>query len=204
MQTNLVIGYLHKCKRRHVTMSFLYRLTRIAFLCFLFPLSLFRSLSIYSQLDTSSWNKAWWSRYVHTDPSALYTRNLIDTDHETYSLLLLCWNPGKESVIHDHPGDGCWVKVLDGSIRECRYRQLEDDRDDSPLYCYQDVTVGTDTVTYIDDSEGYHKIGNPEQRVAATLHLYSPPVQQCWTWKTELDLPEIACMTNYSEFGHKL
>lgn len=29
------------------------------------------------------------------------------TIHKTFTLLLLCWNPGKESPIHDHPCDGC-------------------------------------------------------------------------------------------------
>jgi hypothetical protein len=32
---------------------------------------------------------------------------LIATDDETFTLLLLCWNPSKESPIHDHP----WVRL---------------------------------------------------------------------------------------------
>ena len=44
-----------------------------------------------------------WKKYALFDPMKNYTRNLIATDDETYTLLLLCWNPSKESPIHDHP-----------------------------------------------------------------------------------------------------
>jgi hypothetical protein len=47
-----------------------------------------------------------WEAYAHFDASRHYTRNLIATDHVSYTLLLLCWNPGQESPIHDHPCDG--------------------------------------------------------------------------------------------------
>ncbi|CAM9323548.1 unnamed protein product [Discosporangium mesarthrocarpum] len=40
-----------------------------------------------------------------------------------FDLLVLCWSPGAESPIHNHPGAGCWVKVLQGEICETRYRQ---------------------------------------------------------------------------------
>lgn len=44
-----------------------------------------------------------WRKYALFDPMKNYTRNLIATDDETFTLLLLCWNPSKESPIHDHP-----------------------------------------------------------------------------------------------------
>ena len=47
-----------------------------------------------------------WEPYAFWDADKLYTRNLVSTDGESYTLLLLCWNPGKESPIHDHPCDG--------------------------------------------------------------------------------------------------
>jgi Cysteine dioxygenase type I len=50
-----------------------------------------------------------------------YTRNLIATDGVSFSLLLLCWNPNCYSPIHNHPGDGCWMRVVSGAIHEARY-----------------------------------------------------------------------------------
>jgi cysteine dioxygenase len=112
----------------------------------------------------------------------------------------LCWSPEKESAIHDHPADGCWMKVLQGEAQECRYRKVGD----GTLVCYQDVTVQKDDVVFIEDAQGYHKIGNPGRQPAVTLHLYSPPIQRCQTWASETDSPHEARMWNYSEYGRKL
>jgi predicted metal-dependent enzyme (double-stranded beta helix superfamily) len=132
---------------------------------------------IYSRLDISQQD---WKPYEHFDTSKNYTRNLVATDHATYTVLVLCWNPHKESPIHDHPCDGCWVRVLQGSIQECRYRSTPDG-----LTCYQDEVYSAPGVTHIDDTEGYHKIGNAGGQPAVTLHVYSPPFQSCRLWMDE-------------------
>jgi hypothetical protein len=54
---------------------------------------------LFGRLDL---DKKEWAKYAIFDPSKNYTRNLIATDDETFTLLLLCWNAGKESPIHDH------------------------------------------------------------------------------------------------------
>lgn len=58
----------------------------------------------------------------------------------------------------------------------------------------------------MDDSLGYHSVGNPSgSTIATTLHLYSPPIQKCKTWAKPCDVvPKEARMSNYSEFGLKL
>lgn len=121
-----------------------------------------------------------WSRYAFFDSSRAYTRNLIATDYETYTLLLLCWNPQKESLIHDHPGDGCWLKVLLGSIQESRYSDT--------LELQSEAVFTEGQIGWITDSIGYHKIGNPTMdQPAVTLHIYAPPVQQCRIWRKVTD-----------------
>lgn len=62
-----------------------------------------------------------WKKYALFEHMKNYTRNLIATDNATFTLLLLCWNPDKESPIHDHPCDGCWLRVCEGRVRETRY-----------------------------------------------------------------------------------
>jgi cysteine dioxygenase len=49
------------------------------------------------------------SRYTFWDYDKAYTRNLVYTDNN-FSVLLLCWGPGRESKIHNHPCDGCFSK----------------------------------------------------------------------------------------------
>ena len=40
-----------------------------------------------------------WEPFAFWDPEKLYTRNLVATDGKTFTLLLLCWNPGKVCLL---------------------------------------------------------------------------------------------------------
>ncbi|ETV80850.1 hypothetical protein H257_06307 [Aphanomyces astaci] len=137
-------------------------------------------------------------RYAHFDPSRNYTRNLIATDNATYALMLLCWNKGKYSPIHDHPSDGCWVRHIQGTVHEVRYWN-----NGTSLEQTSELTI-SEGVTYMDDSLGLHKIGNPSDSTdAITLHLYAPPYDKCRLWfnPTDATKSSTAIATFYSEFG---
>ena len=43
--------------------------------------------------------------------SETYTRNCI-VQNEKFELILLCWEQGQSTPIHDHGGEECWVKVI--------------------------------------------------------------------------------------------
>ena len=60
-------------------------------------------------------------KFVKIDETINYTRNLISTDNKSYALILIWWNKGKYSPIHDHPSDGCWVKIISGTVNEIQY-----------------------------------------------------------------------------------
>ncbi|KAJ0399148.1 hypothetical protein ATCC90586_002652 [Pythium insidiosum] len=140
-------------------------------------------------------------RFAYVDPSKNYTRNLISTDHETYALILLVWNRGKYSPIHDHPCDGCWVKVIDGTVNEVQYKISDSGR----LEETSNIVL-SEGVTYMDDSIGLHKIGNPRDDVdAITLHLYSPPYEKCRIWfdTEQADKSSVAYTYYFSEFGER-
>jgi cysteine dioxygenase len=144
-----------------------------------------------------------WERYALEDPTKNYTRNLVASDGTSYTLLVLVWTPGKSSHVHDHPCDGCWMRVLKGVVRERRYRpshrenliccggkQEEEDRDDGGprLECFQDGIYREEdkTVVFIEDFLGFHKVENPSStEPAVTLHLYSPPFDRCRVWIDE-------------------
>ena len=49
-----------------------------------------------------------------------YTRNLI-LENDKFQFILLCWNKGQASAIHNHPCDGCWVKGIRGTVKETQY-----------------------------------------------------------------------------------
>jgi len=140
-------------------------------------------------------------RFAHFDTSRNYTRNLISTDNETYALLLLCWNPGKYSLVHDHPTDGCWVKVIQGQVNEVRY-----EKQDGKLMETSNVVL-TSGVSYMDDSFGLHKVGNPHPEIKAiSMHLYSPPYERCRVWfdTEDADKTSVSVANYYTEYGEKL
>jgi len=77
-----------------------------------------------------------WKRYCFVDECKNYTRNLIATDNETFTLMLLCWNPKKARYSYcrctvsssrrsltvlwrseqSNPCP-CWVQLLDANRR---------------------------------------------------------------------------------------
>ncbi len=117
------------------------------------------------------------NKYTFFDFEKPYTRNLVATDGINYTLLVLCWNSGVESKIHNHPCDGCFIKTLRGCIKETVYSMDEVTGDISQkgnkFYCEGQVS-------YMSDDLGLHKIANPNKDMpAVTLHLYTPPFGSC-------------------------
>lgn len=146
-----------------------------------------------------------WERFALFDPTRNYTRNLVSTDSETYTLLLLCWNPNCSSPIHDHPCDGCWLRVCEGAVTESRYvpNSQTGELDCVHHECYDD----SEALSFIEDSMGYHKMENPScVAPAVTLHLYSPPFHKCQIWLNPEDASKASksAVVLYSEYGRKL
>ena len=54
-----------------------------------------------------------------------YTRNCI-VDNEKFELILICWCEGHSTPIHDHGGEECWVKVIEGEFKETIYKKNEE------------------------------------------------------------------------------
>jgi len=101
-----------------------------------------------------------------------YTRTLVGYD-EHFVMLMLCWEKGQVSPIHDHTGASCWVKCLDGEMSETVYTLEEGG---SKLDVASRTIFGENEVAYMNDEKGVHSMGNAAQdEVAVTLHVYSPP-----------------------------
>ena len=62
-------------------------------------------------------NRADWKKFAKFDPYK-YTRNLVHEGNGKFNLMLLCWAPGNQSSIHDHADAHCFVKDLDGTLKE--------------------------------------------------------------------------------------
>lgn len=143
------------------------------------------------------------SKYTYFDFEKPYTRNLAATDGKHYTLLVLCWSPGKESKIHNHPCDGCFIKTLSGCIKETRYISdaSNDEIKQSAVKFYREGQV-----SYMCDDMGLHKVGNACTQVGAvTLHLYTPPFKECKVWSSagvgKLSTAELGVVGFFSIYG---
>jgi cysteine dioxygenase len=124
-----------------------------------------------------------WQRYAFADRSRNYTRNLVDEGNGKSNLLVVVWNPGRGSPIHDHADAHCVMKILKGSLREtlytlpgCTTKQAPTKGVPTAPHVVKETIYGENEVTYISDKIGLHKISNPSNdEVAVSLHLYTPP-----------------------------
>ncbi|KAA8573063.1 hypothetical protein EYC84_003598 [Monilinia fructicola] len=159
-------------------------------------------------------NEDEWKKYAFADLSRGYTRNLVDEGNGKSNLLILVWTPGKGSPLHDHANAHCLMKVLAGTLSETQYTFPPTPRSPShpqptPPSIIKSTTYTTNQVTYMADDLGLHKISNPDpERVAVSLHLYTPPNaarEGCNIFDESTGRKSHITQSNfYSEFGRRV
>ncbi|KAF5096178.1 hypothetical protein D0Z03_001669 [Geotrichum reessii] len=130
----------------------------------------------------ASTDPAVWGRYALADPTRGYTRNGVDECNAKANLLVLVWNPGKGSMIHDHANAHCVMKILQGQLVETLYDWPEaadsenQQKQENAMRVIKETTLNTGDVAYMSDTLGLHRMANPDSTVpAVSLHLYTPP-----------------------------
>lgn len=98
-----------------------------------------------------------------------YARNAVYKD-DNVEILLLCWDVGQYTPVHDHPDKGCLVKVIKGSLIEEEYIVCDGNYVLKELHR---IEVGD--ISYQEGKHGIHRIKNNCKTKACTLHIYAPP-----------------------------
>ena len=120
------------------------------------------------QLEPNAFEKyAYWS-------NDCYTRNCI-ADTEKFELILICWCAGHQTSIHDHGGEECWVKVIEGEFKETVYKQDEI----GTLKLTKTKFSKKNEITYMKDFMGFHRLENSANKRSMSLHLYAKPIRSC-------------------------
>jgi cysteine dioxygenase len=120
------------------------------------------------QLEPNAFEKyAYWS-------NDCYTRNCI-ADTEKFELILICWCAGHQTSIHDHGGEECWVKVIEGEFKETVYKQDEI----GALKLTKTKFSKKNEITYMKDFMGFHRLENSANKRSMSLHLYAKPIRSC-------------------------
>lgn len=129
-----------------------------------------------------------------------YTRNIVGYSPNQFVALLLCWERGQQSPIHDHSGAHCFIKMLSGQLKETHFRWAPDgsagsEVDEEPVIL--DASAASTSVGFMHDSLGLHRIENPSaEEVAVSLHIYSPPFRECLVFPPTGGIPKTAPMVS--------
>lgn len=103
-----------------------------------------------------------------------YMRNCI-FENKDFELILLCWEKNQITPIHNHGGEECWVKVLEGEFRECIYQEDQDGK----LQKIKSVISKAEDISYMIDFMGFHSLENLSAKRSMSLHLYAKPIRNC-------------------------
>jgi cysteine dioxygenase len=103
-----------------------------------------------------------------------YQRISLDKG-DSYELVLICWEFGQKSPIHDHLGDQGWVIVLQGQLEEEVYYNPEDA---SSLELKSREIIEKGQLSYINDQYGVHRLKNRSTDRTISLHYYTNLVEE--------------------------
>ncbi|MGA0284544.1 MAG: cysteine dioxygenase [Saprospiraceae bacterium] len=108
-----------------------------------------------------------------------YTRNCL-ARNEKFEIILLCWDGGIQTPIHDHGGKDCWVYQIKGCIDEVRYVKNGDHLSESNR-----IKINPGGLSFINDKMGYHSIENNSDQRAMSLHIYASPIDSCMVFNAQ-------------------
>ncbi|XP_041041188.1 cysteine dioxygenase type 1-like [Carcharodon carcharias] len=140
-----------------------------------------------------------WLKYAKFDQYR-YTRNLVDEGNGKFNLMILCWGEGHGSSIHDHADSHCFLKMLQGQLKETLFNWPDSEKKE--LTKKSQAILQENQCTYISDSIGLHRVENVSHtEVAVSLHLYSPPFDSCNCFDQRTGYKKRVRVTFSSKYG---
>jgi cysteine dioxygenase len=101
-----------------------------------------------------------------------YARNLVYKDGQ-FEIMIMCWNAGQRSSIHDHAGSLGGIKILQGELTECLFGRAANGMIkslSSAEYAIEEARV--------EETSLIHQISNLQagNRRTVSVHIYVPPL----------------------------
>lgn len=107
-----------------------------------------------------------WQNYIKFD-SSKYMKNIVYTN-DYIDIFIICWDSKQQSGLHDHPTNGCLMRILDGKLREDIYIKKDD-----KYHFNHSNTLEKDQIAYKESNMRIHNIINIANKTVS-LHIYSP------------------------------
>jgi predicted metal-dependent enzyme (double-stranded beta helix superfamily) len=110
-----------------------------------------------------------------------YVAHIYEGEDHSYSLQVFVWPPGTETKIHDHSCWGVYCCAV-GSVLEERYERLDDGcrLDHAHLKKIWQLLWSREdgASSVLPNDGGLHRVGNPGDSVAISVHLYGPRLRE--------------------------
>lgn len=150
-------------------------------LCHQISIKFQNGISLISMLDlVEKYHGTDWKDYIQYfndsyHKELIFQENAIDnSDHgigisiqkKSFDVYIISWKAGQSSKIHDHPIQGCLMKVLDGTLEEQLYNNT------NQIVYLKTNKLEKDNICYHENNLILHKIIPTEDSVS--LHIYSP------------------------------
>jgi len=129
--------------------------------------------------------------FITFDPSH-YTRHVAYRDHHL-EVVIVCWDPGQVSGVHDHGGAMGWTVMLQGTLASWSYDTIGTSdsvpegavatwalADGRRLVEYAPTSCAAGQTAEFDAPNAVHRVGNvdPRGERAISLNVYSPPISR--------------------------
>lgn len=94
-----------------------------------------------------------------------YCKNILKSTLD-FDIILICWKKGQSSGVHDHPDNGCILKILKGCLHE-------------DIYCNNELTkkcsrkLEKEQLAFQLGKTGLHNVSSPDQD-SISIHIYAP------------------------------
>ena len=110
-----------------------------------------------------------------------YARRLLHHDPRgRYTVVIMVWDQGQGTPLHDHAGMWCVECVYRGRIRVTSF-DLEGDPEVGPVRFTPEsvILAGVGEAGHLIPPFEYHKIENPDTTPAVTIHVYGGEMTRC-------------------------
>jgi predicted metal-dependent enzyme (double-stranded beta helix superfamily) len=108
-----------------------------------------------------------------------YVAHRHDAEDGSFSLQVFVWPPGTQTKIHDHSSWGAYCCAI-GSVLEERYERLDDGSRPDHAHLkkvWQLSWSSEDGASTVQPGDGgIHRVGNPGESTAISVHLYGPQI----------------------------
>src|SRR5687768_12052186 len=131
------------------------------------------------------------TRYLHWSHES-YTRTAF-YHGDRFEILVLCWQEGQMSPIHDHAHSICTMAILEGVAETTMYR-VEKNGGRRALVREGTTTLTGGSVTTVYGGD-IHKVGNPVGSGCGliTIHIYLPPIPEMLVYEEGNPEPSLRC-----------